>query len=262
MNVTILQLNMWAGTLFSSLREFLENNSFDILCFQEVAGKGAKHGNVDCTIDCFEELKKILQATHFGELAISQYASSNPETGYFGNAIFYKKNFLCLNKHILPLFKRNTPFPSESLTFEEVGRNALHLTLQRDNTIFDIVTAHLALAKDPKSKIEESSQRQQNIKLVKYIKELKNKFILTGDFNIQSGQPTVNELEEIAVDLTKKFHVINTIDPTVHRAWERIKPGFSIDYLFVSSEISVLNFTVLEDIHISDHLGLCATLNI
>src|SRR5258706_15408654 len=93
MQLKILQLNMWAGTHFPVIKDFLEKNDFDILCFQEVAGKDTHGGNVHSTLDSYEELIKILGSTHDGVQVKTDIFTSNPETSYQGNAIFFKKSF-------------------------------------------------------------------------------------------------------------------------------------------------------------------------
>lgn len=250
---------MWAGTHFPAVETFLQENDFDILCFQEVAGIGTKHGNVDSKKDYFEELKKILQINHNGELTISQYAQSNPVTGYFGNAIFYKKKFTLQKEHVLTLHKRTTSFPTDAKTFEEVGRDVLHLTLAFENKSLNILTGHLAWAT---TKEEQPHQIQQNLLLIEYMKKVDKPWILTGDFNIRPDQPSILELEKYGRDLTKEYQVKNTIDPVNHMRWNSMKPGFPIDYIFVSPDVQVDSFQVLENVHMSDHYGLTAILEI
>lgn len=253
---------MWAGTQLSKIQEFIAQNDFDILCLQEVSGIGAIQGNITATRegymkDSFTELQQTLRQTHHGQLAIAQYMASDPKRAYFGNAILYKKDFLLKDQHILPLFSHSTPFPTEATSYEEVGRNVLHLTLEKDGKTINVVSAHLAWAK---TKEEQPHQREQNKKLIAYMQQLATPWVLTGDFNIDPNQQSIVDLEALGKDLTKTYNIPNTIDPTFHRNWEKIKPGFPIDYIFVSPDVQVNDFRVLENIHLSDHLGLTATL--
>lgn len=263
MQIKLLQLNMWAGTHFSAIKDFLEKNDFDILCFQEVAGVGAASGNILSSReffrqDCFQQLQRALGDGYAGELSISQYLASNPKTAYFGNAIFYKKSLTLLGKDILWLHKNNIPFSTETAGIEDIGRNALHLTLQNGTKSFHIVCTHLAWAP---TKFEQPHQREQNLKLIEYIKALSKPWILTGDFNIAPSEQSILDLKKSGHDLTEEYGVNNTIDP-MHRSWEKIKPGFPIDYIFVSPNIKVENFEVLENVHMSDHFGLTAIIRI
>ncbi len=258
MEIKILQLNIWAGTHFPVIKKFIEENDFDILCFQEVAGANTIIGNIHTKINYLLALQEILGTTHEVDFAIADTFTSGPES-FMGNAIFYRKRFLLQGKNILYLHQNAKPFLSTLTTFEEVGRNVLHLTLSLGNQKIDVLTGHLAWGPTP---LERPHQRAQNTKLVEYVKHLKNPFILTGDFNITPDQPTVVALEQFGQNLTTKYHVPNTLDPYNHTAWEKIQPGFSVDYIFISPQIKVVHFEVLDTIHMSDHLGLTATVEI
>lgn len=262
MQIKLLQLNMWAGTHLSKIKDFIASNDFDILCFQEVSGIGAVQGNIMSTRegylqDSFLELQKTLKE-YTGELAIAQYMESNPKKAYFGIAIFYKKGFVLTGKNIITLFKRTTPFPSNATSFEDVGRNALHVLLKKDGKTVNVITGHLAWAQ---TKFEEPHQRKQNLKLIQYMEKIKTPWILTGDFNINPEEQSILDLEKLGRNLGKEYGIENTIDP-MHRAWEKIKPGFVIDYIFVSPDVKVDDFQVLNNVHMSDHLGLTATLEV
>ena len=252
---------MWAGSRFAELKDFLSHNDFDILCFEEVAGVGAAGGNILSsrdffTKDCFVELQSVLGEGYASELAIAQYMASNPATAYFGNAIFYKKEFSLLQKDVLPLYTRDTPFPEDAKTFEKVGRNVLHLTLEKEDKKFEILCAHLAWGTTKK---EESHQTKQNSMLASYVQSLQQPWIAAGDFNIAPDQPSIIALEQYGHNLTKEHKVINTIDPTNHTRWEEFAPGEAIDYIFVSPDVQVEDFKVLDTVHMSDHYGLTAT---
>lgn len=248
---------MWDGMRFSSIQTFLKENDFDILTFQEVSGPGNHHGVIKCDIDCFAEIQNVLGQNYAGELIESGSFSSSPKA-YEGNVIFYKKTFKLLERNDLWLYKRSTPFPVESNSYEDMGRAALHLVLEQNKQKLNVVTTHLAWAK---TSIEQPHQRKQNEKLINFMQNLSSPFILTGDFNINPEQPTIFDLEKMGKNLVKENNISNTIDPKNHRAWEVIKPGFTVDYIFVSPDITAKNVAIV-DADLSDHFGLQATLEI
>lgn len=257
MQLKILQLNMWADTHFSTIEQFLKENDFDILCFQEVCGPQTVVGNIRSQLDCFERLQNILRSTHNAELTKACLLTSSP-TAYDGNAIFYKKEFTLKNKQVLWFTQRSTPFPSDAESFEELGRNALHLQLEKDGQNINIMTAHLPWAN---IKEEQPHQREKNLKLIEYMQHMPAPWILTGDFNIRSDQPTILDLEKQGKNLGKTYGIGNTIDPLNHNKWEQFKPGTVIDYIFVSPKVQTIDFKVLENVHMSDHFGLTATVS-
>ena len=249
---------MWAGTHFPVIEQFLKENEFDILCFQEVSGP-RRQGNVDTQIDSYKELKRILGKTHTGIFIKTNRYNPYPEISYEGNATFFKKEFRFIAQDILWLNRADKPFPQTLRSYEKTGRAALHITLATETDTFHIVNAHLAWAKTP---TEQPHQRKQNLLLITYMRKLKKPWILTGDFNISPENQTIRDLEVYGQNLTKKYDVKNTIDQALHVSWEKIQPGFPIDYIFVSPDVQVDSFAVLENVHMSDHIGLSATLEI
>lgn len=259
MQIKLLHLNINGANYFQSLTKFIKQADFDIFCFQEVTGINAFVGNIYSTRDAFQEISHILSKTHIGELIISQRFSSDKKHSYLGNAIFYKKTFSLKQKNTLPLYENHKYFTSDSKDYRKIGRNLLHLTLEKEGQTFQILTTHLARGPKPS---EQVFQRQQNTKLVSYIKSLSRPFILTGDFNLVATEATPRKLEQYAISLTKMHHVKNTLDPVNHIVKNLFPFGLAVDYIYVSSDIHVINFSVLEDIHISDHLALAVTVEI
>lgn len=253
MEISLLQLNINADNFWDKLIPYLTNNDFDILQLQEVCGKGTVSGNLHCQRDCYTELQKILDEKYQGELAVAQRYTSNP-LSYIGSATFYKKNFKLIKKHILTLYERTTPFPSELNHFEDAGRNLLHLTLEKNGKIFSLLNTHCAWAKTPQ---EEPFQTQQGEILIKYLKRLPSPFVLSGDFNLDPQQPTIQKINSLTRNLCAENQVTNTLNPRTHMIKDKLQNGLEIavDYIFVSNDIEVKNFAVVEE-DISDHLGL------
>lgn len=257
MNIKLLQININAGSYLSRIKEFITLNPFDIITLQELAGPNTHCANIHSSIDCFRELQKFLQNTHQGELAIADRFTSDPLSSYLGNAIFYRNDFELIKKNILWLYKTNASFPSSATSFEKEGRNLLHISLGINNRKISILTTHLAWGKKP---IEHPYQRVQNKKIFPYLQSLTEPFVLTGDFNIMPNQPTILELEQKGRNLTKEFHIKNTLDSTLHYNKELFPPGIAVDYIFTDPSFKIDTFRVLEENHISDHLGLEATI--
>lgn len=249
---------MWAGTHFPAIENFLKQEDFDILCFQEVCGPQTYVGNIRCEIDCFGKLQDLLQTTHNGILTKASTFTSS-QSAYDGNAIFYKKGFRLKNQDVIWINKRTIPFPSDAKSFEEVGRNGLSLELEKEGKTVHVVTAHLPWGTTKK---EESHQTKLNKRFAAYMQSLTKPWILTGDLNLAPDQPSIATLESYGRDLTKEFEVRNTIDPTFHTRWSDFAPGEAIDYIFVSPDMKVDSFEVLDKVHMSDHFGLTAEIEI
>jgi len=253
MQISLLQLNINADNFWDQLIPYLTKNDFDILQLQEVAGKETRSSNLNTKRDCYVQLQKILGEKYHSELAIAQRYTSSPNS-YIGNATFYKKAFTLIKKQNIFLYQRATPFPSDVAHFEEAGRVVLHLTLEKNNTKFSLLNAHCAWAKTPK---EEPNQTEQGEILVNYLKNVSSPFVLSGDFNLDPNQPTIQKITALARNLTTENNVVNTLNSRTHVIKHLLTAGLTIavDYIFVSPDITVKKFEVIEE-DISDHLGL------
>jgi endonuclease/exonuclease/phosphatase family metal-dependent hydrolase len=258
MTLKLLQLNINADNYLTSLFPYLTSNTFDVIQFQEVTGKNTVNGNINSQVDVYEELQKILSPEYKSELSISTRYSSDPINSYMGNATFYKKEFLLQAKQILTLYKSSAPFPSEVNHYEDVGRTVLHLELVIQGKRISFINAHLAWAKTSQ---EEPHQTHQGEIFLTYLKTVPAPFILTGDFNLDPHQPTIQKITKLARNLTDEYHISNTLNPRTHRAKELFPKGVAVDYICISSDLTVKNFSVVQE-DISDHLGLTTEIEI
>ena len=258
MTIKLLQLNMNANNYWYSLISFLNSHDFDVINLQELTGKHTVSGNMNSQIDVFEELQKILSLRYNGELSINTRYSSNPNTSYMGNAIFYKKAFTLKEKHIQSLHELREPFPSERNNYEDLGRTALHIKLDLYGTIVSFINAHLAWAKTPQ---EEPHQTRQGEIFLTFLETIPAPFILSGDFNLSPDQPLIQKVNKLARNLTSEYHITNTLNPRTHRAKVLFPKGVAVDYIYISRDLQVKNFVVIEE-DISDHLGLTAEIEI
>lgn len=257
MSLSFLQLNMNSDNYWDVLIPYLASHNFDIMHFQEVTGKNTISGNINCKIDVFEALQKVLGDTYNSELAISTRFTSGPSS-YIGNATFYKKEFSLVSKNIVTLYEGKEPFPSEATNYGDEGRNLLHLTLTINNKNLSFLNTHGAWAPKP---IEQPYQTQQGDIVVNYLKQLSDPFIFSADMNLMPGQPLIQKLSMLAHNLTEAYKVTNTLNPRTHRAQELFPSGHAVDYIFVSRELTVKKFAVIEE-DLSDHFGLTAEIEI
>lgn len=255
MKINLLQLNVNGDNYWDKLIPFLTSHDFDVMQLQEMTGKDTKTGILHSQRDVFLDLQKILKDKYNAVGTIAQRYTSSP-TSYMGNATFFKKNISLLYKKEIEIETYNGPFPSESHTFEGVGRKLLHLTLAIENKQVSFINAHLAWAKTP---TEEPHQTEQGKKVFSYLESVAHPFILSGDFNLDPLQPTVQKFNALARNLTDEYQVTNTLNPRTHRAKSLFPKGVAVDYIYVSNDVAVNNFSVITE-DISDHFGLTAEL--
>ncbi len=252
MLLKLLQLNCESGRFLDELTEYIKKNDFDIVNLQEVSSKTLNKYHTD--LDLFKELKKRLGFK--GEL--TKTISANDEDIYFGNATLFKPEFSLVDKNVVWLkpFAKYSELPKDH--FEDLPRNALHLTLLNENKKFNIINTHLAWGITPLD--EQYKVDQANI-LFNYLKTVSTPFILTGDFNVTPQTQVIRKFNSIARNLTVENKIKNTLNAQTHRVEELFPPGLAVDYVFVTRNLKINSFEVVEE-KLSDHLGLKVELEI
>ena len=257
MKIKILQLNTMGGKgveQIGGIVNFVKKNKFDICNFQEV-GKGKTMGH-NGGKNNYLHYKKAFSAY---DSVLAKRGTIKGEPGsYFGNAIFYKLKFKLISASLLWLKKFHAVIPGE-VGWRKAPINILSLRLSVKDKEFYLINTHLAKSTGPK---EFKYQRDQNKKLVKYVRSLESPFILTGDFNITKNAPTVKELGKLARNLTVENRVLNTLNPKTHSAKHLFPKGLAVDYIFVSKHFKVKKFRVIKSPSLSDHYGLEASLEL
>lgn len=105
----------------------------------------------------------------------------------------------------------------------------------------------------PGAKSDTPKRIEQPQVLDNFIKKQPGKKILCGDFNLKPDTKSIAILERHMRDLIKEYK-ISTTRSKYYKDMEKYKDYIS-DYIFVSPEVRVKNFKVLQD-EISDHLPL------
>lgn len=247
MSIKLLQLNMYAGEQMDTLLPYLEKEQFDILSFQEVTGGEASFDNTNT-------FQRICDLGYTGEMSITWRLKGKPHS-FFGQAIFFKPEFTLLSKEEIWLKPYTEIETLEGFKSEEFPKSVLRVTLEKDNKKFTVFSAHLAWS--PEAKDTPEKLRQAKI-FHEYLNTVHSPFILSGDFNVTPDTKVVGMVDEFARNLTKEFGLKNTMNLRLHRDREKLQKigGVAVDYIYVTKEFEVKKFTLLEELDLSDHLGL------
>jgi len=256
MKLSLLQLNANSDNYWDKLIPYLTTHDFDILHLQELTGNNTIVADIHSHRNTYAELQKLLEEKYYGALSVTQRYASSPDA-YLGNAIFYKKNFFLKEKKEIVLSKFD-PFPFGSTDFSKVGRAFLHLTFEINDKQISFLNIHAAWGPD---NIEKPYQTEQGEILVNYLKAVAPPFVLSGDFNLTPEQPLIKKIDTLARNLTSENKITNTLNPKNHRAKQLFPKGLAVDYIFVSRDIIVKNFAVIDE-GVSDHFGLIAEIEI
>lgn len=247
MRIRLLHLNIYLAKFVKNINEYVQKNDFDILNFQEVTGGELSFDN----IDSFEFLKKSLPNFQ-GELGKSWNIFEKPES-YFGNAIFFKKDFKLNKKRFIRLNKNYDIKNPKNRIIENDPKTLLSLSLDINGNNIEIINTHLAWGKTPK---DEPYKLEQGKILYNYLKNIKSPFVLSGDFNLEKDSQVIKWMETFGRNLVSENNIQNTLNPRTHHAQELFPKGLAVDYIFTHPSIKVNQFELIDKIDLSDHLGL------
>lgn len=266
MQLKLLQLNIFQGRFLDRVIDFARQNDVDILHLQEVTTgrmslgggyrypKGIEAGKLAINsttvgIDCFETLKKELNMD--GELVITNSYVGEPESGT-GNATLFKKHLKLVDKQVIWM-KGFFEIEPDFTDIPVLSRAAIITQFAIKSKQITTINAHLTwgpTAEDAPYKIEQAEI------LYEALKKIPEPFIFTGDFNVTPDTQTASMFNSLARNLTTENQLTNTLNPNMHPAKHLFPPGLAVDYIFVSENINVASFKLIDDMDLSDHLGL------
>ncbi len=264
MSIKLLQLNIFQGKYLDRIIDFVRKNDIDILNFQEVTGGSLSKGggyNYDFAteniapveksigIDCIDMLKKSLS---YNGLFVKTMNEIGSPDSYYGNGTFYKPSINLLETKQVVL----NPYLEIEADFnqwEKIGRAGLFAKFEAEGKSFWVINAHLAWGPTPQ---DEEYKIKQAEKLYSSIKDLSGPLILSGDFNLVSETKTVSMFEDFGRNLTREYKLANTLNPRAHPAKNLFPPGLAVDNIFVSRDIKVKKFRLVDETDLSDHFGL------
>lgn len=255
MTIKFLNLNILKGKFLDKIIAFLTQNDFDILNLQEVTGGSFSFNNVDC-------FRQIISTTQYAGIKSIDFGLAGDTSSYFGNAIFFKKNLNLKNQTLVrydPYKELRSIYPRDSRRWATVPLSALAITLEKENKSFEIVNTHNPWSLSPNDTIRKISAGK---KLADFIRILKTKFILSGDFNVDNDSKVIKSLGQLAKNVCLENGINNTLNPRIHHARDLFPPGVAVDFLFVERSIRVKKFEVLDELDLSDHLGISSELEI
>lgn len=270
MRLKLLNLNIFQGKFLPQVLEYIEHNDFDILQFQEVSGGRFSKGGLwsghrqeltvanlqTVGIDCFKEIKEALG---FEGVLNTVLAKRDDAASYFGNATFFKPTLKLIATKQLFL-KPYAEIGEVAMPPQEAPRAALTTVFSFNNkSIISFINTHLAWG--PTGDDQPHKVAQGKI-LYEYVKKVSTPFVLTGDFNVDSNSQVVSWMSQLGRNLVTEKGITNTLNPHLHAAKVLFPKGLGVDFAFVSKELTVSDFTLVDSPDLSDHFGLSLTLEV
>lgn len=251
----LISLNTWGGKIYKPLMAFIKKHSqdTDIFCFQEVFNTTSGiTRQAEFRLNLYSKIARILN-NHQGYFApcVDNYIGGSFQPNFvdfnlsWGLSIFIDKKIIVSSHNDLFVYGTKDSFNPKDLN--SLPRNIQYINFAAGNQKFTVCNLHGIWAREGKG--DTASRIQQSKQIQELLRKQTGGKILCGDFNLDINTKSIKILEEDLVNLIKKYNIQTTRNKHF--------PGEEkyADYTFVSSDVSVLNFTV-PDTDISDHLPM------
>jgi endonuclease/exonuclease/phosphatase family metal-dependent hydrolase len=235
----IISLNTFSGRIYEPLMKFFtEHQDVDVFCLQEIhhESEGKEKVFLDDAFNLFNDIRNVLP-NHTGIF------QPNLED-FWGLAMFIKKDI-----HVVSVESIKTFYHDESkvMSDDNYPRHLQHVTLELNGEQVSIINLH---GVHGAGKMDTPERLEQFSNTANVIKSIDHNYIVCGDFNLLPDTESLKMIEQTGlVNLIKKYNITSTRTATY------TKPNKYADYVLVSPNVEVINFTVLPD-EVSDHAPL------
>ncbi len=246
MTLKLFQLNIFKGKFLPAVIDYIKTNDFDVVTLQEVTGGEYSFSGADCFLE-------IVKATgYLGEKTVAMIKKNDPGT-YFSNTTFYKSNFNLLHAESIWMKAPQKVNSIKDVTPIDMSRSALALEFNFSGQKLTIVNTHMAWNMSPLDTPEKERQAQA---LLHYVEKISTPFVLAGDFNLTPETNIIKTFNKLGRNLVTEHIITNTLNPHTHKVKELFPKGLAVDYIFLSKELTVKNFKLVDSPDLSDHFGL------
>lgn len=254
----LISLNIWGGTVFEPLINFVKEQSkdTDIFCFQEVFSSFEQIKTHKARANIYQELEKDLPdfKGYFSPLLKNHdFISSVNFNLEFGTAVFIKKTLNVTDNNSTIIYRKRFDKVDKRFNFPLALQN---ISLEGKGKVFNIFNYHGKWS--PGSKLDTPLRISFSHKIKKIINQKNTPKILCGDFNLMLETKSIAILETGMKNLIREYKIKDTRGE-VNRERHKTVQYFA-DYMFISSEVKVLDFKV-PFVAISDHLPLVLEFN-
>jgi endonuclease/exonuclease/phosphatase family metal-dependent hydrolase len=242
----VFHLNIYFGFKIDDIIAYIQKHDFDIIHLQEVAtGEISFHKN-----NCFLDVKRD---TGYEGIYAPTWNLLGDKNSTTGNAIFYQKKFSVVDAEVIWLKEYAQLNEIRNRNWREDPRNAIAIMFEKDGLKFHTINTHLAWGPTEQ---DEPYKLEQAQKLYQHVSRLPGPYILTGDFNVTKKSAIVGWFDSIARNITTEHAVTNTLNKKFHKSPHLFPPGLAVDFLYVSKEIKVNKFQLVDSPDLSDHFAL------
>jgi endonuclease/exonuclease/phosphatase family metal-dependent hydrolase len=221
----------------------LKDTDADVICLQELTVNHPRHN-----MDVPKFIAEGLGYEHF--FKESQADNSNGIYSSFGNGIFSR----------LPMSEQKFIYVQDPrkaddglADYSKEGRVYVEAVVSEGAQKLTIGTIHMSYT----DRFTETSEKKvETNRLLEIIKEKKDKYVITGDFNVTPESYTVQEIQKYlknaGPNLAEKTW---TTKPFSYKGFEATTLDWRLDYCFVTPDVQVTSAQVVQTSH-SDHLPI------
>ncbi len=235
-------LNLWGGRVREEYGKFFQKHTeVDVWCFQEVFR--AAHSFFDLHLD-ITKIDRTLTQTLEGYVPEHNHYFCEVLEDFYGISSWIHKDHKIVDSGTL-LVAKGEWHDNPDKHNRDHDRKALWLVAEYQGKHVMIMNIHFTHR--PEGKQDSEKRIKQSQTLIDFLATKKYPTIIMGDFNLLPDTESIAMIERAGYrNLVKEFNVSST------RTSLYQKPLRFADYIFVSPEIRVNHFEVLQDV-VSDH---------
>lgn len=248
----LITLNIWGGKVYDPLLNFFKQHAedTDIFCLQEVLHTPAdKEVPSEARVKIFGEIQSILENhTGFHAPIFNGWTSLEErviDEVELGLAMYVKKSITIDSLGDFFVYRKFGDFDGSPLS---IPRNVQYVRFTKGASEYTVCNFH-GHWNPGSNKVDTPERIDQSKNILEFLSKEKSKVIFSGDFNLAPHTDSLKMLEGNMRNLVKEYGVTST------RSNLYTKEIKFADYIFVSPDVEVKNFSVLEDV-VSDHLPL------
>ncbi len=251
----LITLNLWGGTVFEPLMDFIQSHSkdVDVFSFQEMLyGNEPDFTPIDKgRINLFSEIvSRLPEFVPYKYVSASDYFQHEPISFGAGQTIFVRKSIIVKDTGGFYCFKET---PVLAMEGGKLTGNFQWIELEVAGMSIFIGNLH-GVWLEGSGKVDSPERFEQSQKIKDFMNSKTGKKIICGDFNLNPDGKSIEMLEVGMKNLVKEYGITST------RSKFYPKESKFADYILISPDIQVKDFQVLQDA-VSDHLPLTLEFN-
>ncbi len=251
MNVKILSLNLWEGGLLcENIEKFLQKETPDILCLQEVFNGDADQAKNFQSLSWLTALFPDYHSFYSPDL----FEDRSDGEGDVGNLILSRFPFVEKKTIFLQGEYQKIVRPDDKSDFSKDPQNMQCVILDIEGEKLCVANVHGIWGLDG----SDSPERLQMSETIVNEIEGKTQLVVMGDFNLKPDTQTIANIEK---------HLINVFKGDMTTSFNmkhKTNPGYAtavVDMFFSSRDVKIISKRIPDD-DVSDHKPLVVTIAI